>query len=406
MTEFYQTTYLKKTRSLKEMFTGLFTKSQVIYFLLFLSFLAPSGINTGIMHSGIAALKYAVCVWILFDVGLRPLLKRKYMLLFLIYYLIITLSTILNHGDVAKALLYLFSNVIFIGAFAYGLSRQNAAFFGALKFYISLILVINLLVRIFGLVTGNVEMVFIGVENHMGLYYMFTLFVWVVDYYVFGRKEWYLLILIGINILFYSGDTTKVLFLLFLLYLVYHSFTFHKRISPMVFFGIEVFLFFGVVFFDIQNVILGSDTITLTGRTYIWEYALNTLYHRPFWMLGYGTTLDSFVPASVITYWSDFFLGTHNDILYRLIMGGPFALMIFFLVHFLSSYYLKRKKGSVPEVLSMTMLIMFIQCMMDNTEWELFFPMFLLAYYAVQKRTGHVLRRYPIMKKVNWSDCK
>lgn len=404
MTGLYGTAYQKKRGRFSKTFTGLFSKSQVIYFLLFLSFLTPSGINTGILHTGIAALKYAVCVWILLDVGLRQLLKRKYMLLFLIYYLIITLSTILNHGDAAKALLYLFSNVIFVGAFAYGLSRQNAAFFGALKFYVSLILVINLLVRIIGLATGNVEMVFIGVENHMGLYYIFTLFVWVVDYYVFGSKEWNLLILIGVNILFYSGDTTKVLFLLFLMYLVYHSFTFHKRISPMVFFGIEVFLFFGVVFFDIQNVILGPDTITLTGRTFIWEYALNTLYHRPFWMLGYGTTLVSFVPASVITYWSDYFLGTHNDILYRLIMGGPFALLIFFLVLFLVSYYLQKKKGTVPEVLSMTMLIMFIQSMMDNTEWELFFPMFLLAYYAVQKRTGHVVRRYPKMKKVNWSD--
>ena len=387
-----QTVFLKKTSC--EVKANLhLTRNQVLFYLFFLSYLAPVGINFGGMHYLLSLLKYALCGWFFLSMGIDKLLKRKMVPVFLLYYFIITISTVVSGGKLVDAATYFVSSVIFVLVFIHYSCKRDILFFGALKNYVIILLIVNVAVRIMGLATGKQDLVFIAIENHQGFFYIFALFLWAMYTFVYRNPGVMLLFLVVLNVALYSGDTMKILLCFFLLYLVYNEIRTRPRISSLLVFMVAVLIFVGIVFLSVQKAFRVTEGITFTGRTFLWEYALKIFHSRPVSVLGYGTTLVSFVPASVITSWSTYYLGTHNDILYRLIMGGPFAFLIFFGLLFFVAFHLQKKKGKTQEVFSILIFIMFIHHMLENVEYELFFPMLIIIYYGyIKKRPEKALR--------------
>lgn len=132
------------------------------------------------------------------------------------------------------------------------------------------------------------------------------------------------IILISIFQVLYSFSATSSIALFFTLFL-YSGLWFGKRAIPRLsLWSVPVYgiLFFAIVVIRIQNVLAGvssvlpRDVVTITGRTFIWDKALNILGDGSV-LFGCGSTAATSVEYAGVVY-----LHPHNEILYLMLTGG------------------------------------------------------------------------------------
>lgn len=152
------------------------------------------------------------------------------------------------------------------------------------------------------------------------------------------------MIFISVALTFYVWSATSIMGMaLFILLFIFRNKLPSKIYNP--FFCLLIFVALNVliVFFRIQNLfswiivdVLGKD-ITFTGRTRIWDIAINLIKKKA--LFGYGETDIIYIEHTWGSYYK---LMAHNHFLDIMILGGVMSLICYILYLVYNAYILKK----------------------------------------------------------------
>lgn len=383
--------------------------TSIKYLILFFAFIPPEGISQNPVLDFIqAVVKLSACTIVLLQL-VHKFPSQKEIFLLYGYYALLLLSTIMNHkeANLFQATLIAFGNICFVFFIIISMRQDQERFLDSMGTYFTILLIINFFVHFYLLISKNTaNIIFISTENHQGVFYLFSLLIY------FLNKNHYkkcnlLLGCLFLNLMLSSGMTLKLLFIaFFLMHFLSNKIKEkikNKKIYAKIAFFILIIMFFSLVVFRVQEKIILlnafrniiGDLNTFTGRNQIWAYVLNMFAERPYRLLGYGQIAGSFVPASIISFWSSAMLGTHNDFLNRLIMAGPLALIIWCVLIYRGFMLIPQGKTQLRRDCMILMACMVFQLMMDNANTELMAPMiFIITNLSVRKDENILRSRY------------
>jgi len=153
-----------------------------------------------------------------------------------------------------------------------------------------------------------------------------------------------------------------------------------------VLFPVNISIFFFIVVFRLQEnlayiIHILDRSLTFTGRTYLWESAMEMIKKAP--ILGYGVT-EQGVLYNVFENvgWG---LSAHNMYLEILLRGGAVALITYILIIVIAGKILTTyKKHPVAELFSTGIFTLLIGALMDSQFYKdvSVFSIIVLAYYV------------------------
>lgn len=182
---------------------------------------------------------------------------------------------------------------------------------------------------------------------------------------------------------FYVKSATGIIevLLLLLLFTLINNKKFDKLLNPKLLFFTYILLNLLVVIFRIQNNfswffvdILGKD-LTFTGRTYLWDYAINMINYHSF--LGYGMGVEIIGNGHI-------YPNAHCLILDFLFKGGFFSLMSFLLlmINFNINYRKSENKVIAKMILIPIIVLLTGEITAAIPYKPLFWSLFVLINYS------------------------
>lgn len=231
----------------------------------------------------------------------------------------------------------LFSIGIFLAFFKYISHAMNnfSELIRGLYYLFATVVLINFLTMLLGGIAHDsygFPIYLLGGKNSVAITALPTIpIVYIYSYFIHEKLKIIplLLILISIISIYISESGTGIVIALLSILFVFAP----KRFFPSFFsyFFIYVVTFLSIVIFRLQEVFLGNfivnvlhKDITLTGRTYIWDWVIS--YIKQSWLLGYGRGNDI-----VNTHFTNLY-EAHNGILEILLFTGVLGLFFFFLI--------------------------------------------------------------------------
>lgn len=322
----------------------------------------------------------------------------KLIVIFIIYYGILLLSTLKNNGNILKWITNFTLNLGIIMIIEKYININKKKIFGILTiiFYVLTIgNTISFIVFPQGLAKTeylNTAIYMLGIDNR----FAFT--------YIPG------LCIIGIYDLLKNGKITKITIIYFIitfgtllyfwsagalfaesLFIIYYIFIYklNIKIKPKIYFYIAVISFVLLVFFRIQNVfaflivdILHKD-LTLSDRTVIWDNAIEIIQQNK--LLGIGIRESNDMTNKISAYHS------HCDFLNILLQSGIIGLGVYWFLLYNSFARLNRfKNNKITQLISFSIGIMLIMLLVDTFDITAnLFILICLAYnisYIIDER--------------------
>ena len=170
-----------------------------------------------------------------------------------------------------------------------------------------------------------------------------------------------------------------LIILFFMLILVRRGFKFNIYALTL----INVAVFFFVVIFRLQNVILDHfsdilrrNTTTISGRTPLWDNIFLAIREKPFW--GYGVqTISDITDQLKFTYGTN----GHNIILHYLYQGGIVQLCVYLLM---MAFICRRLRSAQDKMITQGIIVtMFVFQIMGLTEaYQKYAFMYPLYFFA------------------------
>ena len=298
----------------------------------------------------------------------------KFVLLFLLYYFVLLMSTILNKGDIEK---WITNFTLYLGSIM------------LIEIYIKkdYIKILKILVIVFYILTiGNTFSFIIFPEGLSQTEYLKT------PIYMLGIDNRFAftyipaLCIIGIYDLIKNQKITKVTFIYFFitfgtllyfwsagallvesLFIIYYIciYKFHIKIQPRLYFIVAIGGFISLVFFRIQNLfdflivdILHKD-LTLSSRTLIWDKALKIINQNKF--IGIGIQ-ESNIMTNLLTAFH-----SHCDFLNILLQSGICGLAIYWVILYKAFGNLsKYKHNDIAQLVAFSIGVLLIMLLVDT----------------------------------------
>lgn len=362
-------------------------KTFKLYLVLFL-FITP------IFFSGFTYLdifitffKYIAMAIILLDVFLNKKLSKE-IIYIVILNLFVVLSSIYNKSNILSSILVAL-NIICLSIFLYfEIEKDKEIFIVYFTNFFQMILGINLVFNIISILISS-DIRFVASENHQNIYYVFAFLL--VSLFRYYKSEYpALLPILILNIMVSSGITMRLVTIIwFVMQFGFWAQIFKAKYVRIIYIAlISIVIFISFKYSQNYNEIK-SSIYSFSGRTAIWNYALDYFMKRPYKFLGYGQIKGSFIPATVISFWrTDLFLGTHNDFLAKLIYGG----ILYFILYLCGIYYCIVKCNKLPVSLKRQIIVIIsmaiIVLLFDNQDIELFIPMLVLICSLINNITN------------------
>lgn len=311
--------------------------------------------------------------------------KGKYskIINYILFYLIVFIfSTFLNKGELSGSFFLSLRTIILCLIVDYGLRTNTKVFLSAFEVLLSILVYTNFMsIVIFrnGMYIneiGYTENWILGYKNLHILYILPALLVsFLHSYYSKNRlflRNYLLLIISFLSLLIVNSSTSLIGVILILFYLL-----FYKTINKFSLFNIKnyfliyIVLFMSIVILRIQNLfrflivdILHKD-LTLTGRTYIWDYVTRFISQKKFF--GYGLE-NSYLRLNKTTYWRSYH--AHDQLLEIIYKTGVIGLILYFIVMYKSFKELYHYRNF--KIAKFIAIIIFSYCIMMLTEFYLF----------------------------------
>ena len=363
---------------------GVIQKSDIKALLLLFPFIEVHVFNIGYLYN-ITVLLATVYVFFLFVAG-RVSLKKEYLPL-LAYALLLVLSCFLNGLSVIPGIYYGFKLVAFTQIVEYYIQNKDYSFFRALRWYMTLCIVITTFFQIFdqgffGYNSGSLNYYnFSFGDNVLGYYYIPFIAVCIVMDRIQGEStkisnETLVIIVLSVISLLraWSGKSVVgiALIVMYVLFIFGRKLQkiFTARFVVIVNFAIEV----GIVVFNLQDrfayiieTILHKD-VTLTGRTVLWSSAIRMISKSP--VYGYGITNGGTIKLYYL--YGSSTHPVHNLILELLSEVGVTGLVLWFLYIVLSISVKKETIRKYKDTYHMLLFFIFVVLLMQITSGNIY----------------------------------
>lgn len=284
----------------------------------------------------------AVCFLLLFSYIWINSRLPKLILPVLLFETTIAISTILNQGDMARALIDGVSIVAYIVLLTLGLKYNGRGMMFLLSRILGVLVIVNLISVLCypqglpaDLYTNSENpLYFMVIDNGSALFLVFSIMVFAVHNLLsygalkVGGK---ILIMCALITAFLAGSATAVLSVALMVIALFFILVsdFSKRQNPIVLFVIYILVFLYLI--TMQDNIVSEFVLekifnrpaNFTGRYYLWESAIQMIREHPW--IGYGRSTQDYISA-----WGGYF-SSHNYVLETLLQGGAAALAFFVL---------------------------------------------------------------------------
>lgn len=294
--------------------------------------------------------------------------------IFFLYRLILTISTYINHGNVAYA--FTSSIIMLFGIISLDLSikvdcnKTITLLSNIFLIYMIINCISYPIINHFTISNDSVSY-FLGIRTRFTDVCVPAIILSLVsdqiNYNRIGRKSIISIILGAINILMAWVGTGVIGIALIIIFLLLKNkksiFNFMHSTKALIF---SLFINIGIVFFKIQNlfsfIIVGilHKSLTLSSRVYVWDLAIRKISRKP--ILGYGLNES----GTFINLWG-YELQTLNQILQLLAEGGIIALIIFLILIYICYKVIKKNRTKDLNTFYLFLFI-FVMIIMMTTE--------------------------------------
>lgn len=300
--------------------------------------------------------------------------------------IILLFSTFMNSGN----LLFCFETIISIFGIClitdYGIRYDKEYFFKALKNFLSILVLINFLsILIFskGMYmrsTGYIENWILGYKNTHILFIIPCILSNYIYTYVSNKKNIFssLMLFVGVISTVLVNNTTGLIGLsLIVLFVLFKKIFDNTSIMNVYnYFGVHIVLFISFVILRIQNLfsyiivdLLHKD-ITLTGRVYIWDKALDYIKNKP--LYGYGNVSFKF---------NEYIYSTHNAILGILHKVGIIGLIAYIVLVFQAIKKLWENRNTyISKLISIVLFSYLVMMVTEAYAFSYYIYIFVIAY--------------------------
>ena len=291
----------------------------------------------------------------------------------------IVVSTLINRGDLMRALIDMVSIVSYTALLILGIKYNGSGIVHLLSRLLGVLLLINLLsVVLFptGLPADlytNPEnpLYFMVIDNGSALFLSFSIAIFAIDGLIsqgavrLGGKILILCAMLnGVLVKSATAIFTVVLICIALLFILKSDFSKHQNpaILFLVYIGVFIYLITMqdniVSEFILKNIF--NRSANFTGRYFLWESAINMIKAQPWF--GYGRSAQDYISA-----WGGYF-SSHNYVLETLLQGGIVSLGFFILtVIFAIKKSLYTRHLKITAVLVFGLVTVLIAALMEAT---------------------------------------
>ena len=351
-------------------------KNDISFFFLILLFVPFFKPDIVVSFPKLNYIYYALLVISLFIIVLNYIKNHslnKFIILYIMYFIITLISTIINDGNIPKMLVDFLQNIGIIMAIEIYSKKNCEKLFKVLTVMFYSITILNTLSFILvpeGIVRTQImkePIYFLGIDNRFSFNYLPG--ICVISIYDYLRKNklsiltyLYMLITYVTFIYFWSAgalvaETLLIIYILFLRNKI--------NINPKKYLTIDLIAFISLVFFRIQNLfsflivdVLHKD-LTLSSRTFLWDKAIKIIKNNIF--IGIGVQKSEYMLNNISAYHS------HSYFLNILVQSGVFGLISFLLCIFVSLKKLSQYENSnISKIISFTIFSMLIMLLVDT----------------------------------------
>lgn len=291
----------------------------------------------------------------------------------------IVVSTLINRGDLMRALIDMVSIVSYTALLILGIKYNGSGIVHLLSRLLGVLLLINLLsVVLFptGLPADlytNPEnpLYFMVIDNGSALFLSFSIAIFAIDGLIsqgavrLGGKILILCAMLnGVLVKSATAIFTVALICIALLFILKSDFSKHQNpaILFLVYIGVFIYLITMqdniVSEFILKNIF--NRSANFTGRYFLWESAINMIKAQPWF--GYGRSAQDYISA-----WGGYF-SSHNYVLETLLQGGIVSLGFFILtVIFAIKKSLYTRHLKITAVLVFGLVTVLIAALMEAT---------------------------------------
>lgn len=269
-----------------------------------------------------------------------------------VFWLTIVLSTFLNGGDILQAIRTIAINLISILFLDSVLRVESKKIIRVLRVLCVAFTIINLLLLfvfhdgfdrfIPGYsITDDTRINFLGRDNSLIYFFIFAL---VIEFLASESKvaTYFFVAVILFTMIFVWSGTGVIGCLLICIFSLFIQGKKIEKIFKFIFLSIVyILVYLGVVIFRMQDIfseIIVNDLhkdVTFTGRTALWDLAMQYIAKKPWF--GYGIREKFLTMESGISY------SPHNFILQLLLAGGIVSLVCFLIIYFYSGKKLSNQ---------------------------------------------------------------
>lgn len=347
---------------------------------------------------------FQIVLWILCLlpslVAITQVYKSKYLLRFDIFILLFALSTIfpvLLNGTVSLGVMYSIFTLLGICLYVNRNINNFTELIKGLYYLFSVIIIINFVsIMIFpngipGSMPNN-PIFFLGAKNTIQITILPAIsIILLYSYYMYKKLRFIPLILLIICFisLYFSGSGTALVIMglavIFLSMYKFYSLSFKTYI--LVYF----FIFVSIVILRLQEVLFGelitnylNKDISFTGRTYIWDIALEKI--KQSWLIGYGRGNSVIFESTSSSFFYKPTEETHNGFLEILLNSGLIGLVVLFSILFVIGNRLdKYKHHIISRVLSFSIISFLIMGLVESVFYKIEFWIILVISFNIDK---------------------
>ncbi len=330
-------------------------------------------------------------IWVLFSflIILLLFLKQnrfsKYYIILFIFYLLLTISTFINSGDIKSCLSIIIKSLSLCFLFDYGIKNDKDIFLKTVEYLLFILIFLNLCsILIFpsGLyidTAGYTQNWLLGYKNTHIMYIFPFLLVTLLRNYMEKDKisiKSIIFICVSVFSTIIVNNSTALIGLIIIIILM----IFKNKILTSNFFSLKnyfityICLFISIVILKLQNIFsfiivdLLKKDLTFTGRTYIWNSVIELIKKKP--LLGYGNNIFVF---------NKHILSTHNTILDILYKTGIFGMIPYLLLCLIIIKKVQFEKNKFSFIISTFLFSLFIMMLTEAYTINFYFYVFIIA---------------------------
>ncbi|WHY86073.1 O-antigen ligase family protein [Neobacillus novalis] len=333
-------------------------------------------------------------------VAITQVYKSKYLLQFDIFILLFALSTlfpVLLNGTVSLGVMYSIFTLLGICLYVNRNINNFTELIRGLYYLFSVIIIINFVsIIIFpngipGSMPNN-PIFFLGAKNTIQITILPAIsIILLYSYYMYEKLRFipFILLIISFISLYFSGSGTAIVIMglavIFLSIYKFYSLSFKTYI--LVYF----LIFVSIVILRLQEVLFGelitnylNKDISFTGRTYIWDIALEKI--KESWLIGYGRGNSVIFENTSNSFFYKPTEETHNGFLEVLLNSGLIGIVVLFSILFVIGNRLdKYKHHIISRVLSFSIISFLIIGLVESVFYKIEFWIILVISFNIDK---------------------